>query len=50
MWINSNHETYFPSELQIDDNVVEGVTAGVRIFLEDSKSEYIDYRRGTNTK
>ena len=38
------------SEVKIDDKLVEGVVAGVRVFLDDMKADYIDDRYGTNTK
>ena len=50
LWINANHQHYYDSELKIDDRVVDGVYAGVRVFLEDVESEYIDARYGANKK
>lgn len=44
--LNVMHEAYPMNEFSIED--VEGFFAGIRVFFDDSNSEYFDYRHANN--
>lgn len=45
--LNIMHEAYPLNEFRMDE-MVEGVGAGIRLFFDDSNSEYFDYRTANN--
>ena len=46
--LNIMQNSYPVSEVKITDNMIKGVTSGVKIFVDDEKSNYIDHSYATD--
>jgi len=48
VFVNIVQSAYSLNELKINEEMVEGVKSGVRVFIDDAESEQYDYRYGTD--